>query len=185
MLLSDVHIREICPSIVHPYDADRVQPASYDLSLARGFLVPFHSNQLVEADGLDLRIHNPRDYMKEVDSPVWRLDPGHCVLGSTQQVITCPKDIAIRVEGKSSLARLFLLPHVAAGWIHPGFTGQVTLEIVNLGPWPIKLYEGMEIAQMNFTRMSTPVAVPYGNKALGSHYQGQMGPTSSLGKRQK
>lgn len=182
MLLSDIDILALGPSVIDSFDPKKVQPASYDLALAETLLIPYGG------DYVDLRKSRPSDLTYKVDmlkEDDYILKPGACVLGSTQEVITCPRDIAIRVEGKSSLARLFMLPHVAAGWIDPGFHGQITLEIVNLGPWSIVLYPGMPIAQMNFTRMSTPVGTPYGTTGLGSHYQGQMGPTSSVGERNK
>ena len=195
MLLSDIAIAQIGPGIINPFDPACVQPASYDLSLHRDLLVPFEDWALpsdIVGYGMDLRVDNPADYMRPAHCQVgdgfgsgYILRPGKAVLGCTQEVITCPDHLAIRVEGKSSLARMFLLPHVAAGWIDPGFKGQITLELVNLGPWPVKLYEGMKIAQMNFTHMVTPVAAPYGSEKLGSHYQGQMGPTNSAGKRSK
>lgn len=187
MLLSDIAIAQIGPGIISPFIPDRVQPASYDLSLHASLLVPINLPPDIGVRGIDLRYDNPADFMREATcaGQGFVLQPGKCVLGATEEVITCPSHIAIRVEGKSSLARLFMLPHVAAGWIDPGFKGQITLEIVNLGPWPVKLYEGMKIAQMNFTYMTTPVATPYGSEKLGSHYYGQMGPTSSVGKRGK
>jgi dCTP deaminase len=181
MLLSDIDILQVGPSIIDTFDPTRVQPASYDLCLAPELLLPKEHQAPI-----DLRFTKTVDfYTKLTMRSFFVIRSGKSVLGSTQEVITCPTDIAIRVEGKSSLARLFLLPHVAAGWIDPGFTGQITLEIVNLGPFDIILYPGMPIAQMNFTRMSTIVGTPYGSLKLGSHYQGQMGPTTSVGERNK
>lgn len=183
MLLSDIDIFALGPSVIDSFDPKKVQPASYDLALDSLLLIPYDS-----VSNVDLRLSKPSDLTYKLDmfrAGDFILQPGACVLGSTKEVITCPTDIAIRVEGKSSLARLFMLPHVAAGWIDPGFHGQITLEIVNLGPWHIVLYPGMPIAQMNFTKMSTPVGTPYGTNGLGSHYQGQMGPTSSVGERNK
>jgi dCTP deaminase len=113
----------------------------------------------------------------------YELMPGACIIASTSEVIRCPNDIAARVEGKSSLGRLFLSVHVTAGWIDPGWVGQVTLEVVNHGAWSIMLWPGMKIAQVNFTRMSAPCAVPYGSPQLKSHYQGQMGPQPAVGRR--
>ena len=185
MLLSDIDILALGPSVIDSFDPKKVQPASYDLALDSLLLIPYG-----RVSDVDLRISKPANLtygfnMAAHSTKSFSLEPGKCVLGSTQEVITCPRDIAIRVEGKSSLARLFMLPHVAAGWIDPGFHGQITLEIVNLGPWSIVLYPGMPVAQMNFTKMSTPVGTPYGTNGLGSHYQGQMGPTSSVGERNK
>jgi dCTP deaminase len=83
-------------------------------------------------------------------------------------------DLAARLEGKSSLGRLGLLTHSTAGFIDPGFTGHVTLELSNVATLPIMLYPGMKIGQLCFFRLSSPAENPY-----GSHYQGQRGPRAS------
>ena len=86
--------------------------------------------------------------------------------------------MAARLEGKSSLGRLGLLTHSTAGFIDPGFTGHVTLELSNVATLPIKLWPGMKIGQLCFFRLSSPAEQPYGTLA-GSRYQGQRGPTAS------
>ena len=88
-------------------------------------------------------------------------------------------DIAARVEGKSSLGRLGLLTHATAGFVDPGFSGHVTLELANVATLPIKLYPGMKIGQFCFFRLSSPSEHPYGSEKYGSRYQGQRGPTPS------
>jgi dCTP deaminase len=100
-------------------------------------------------------------------------------LGSTIESVTLPNDIAAKIEGRSSLGRLGLVIHATAGFIDPGFSGQVTLEISNISNLPIKLYPGMRIGQIAFFLMSSPVSRPYGSKGLGSKYQDQRGPTAS------
>ena len=107
------------------------------------------------------------------------LHPGEFVLGSTYEVVTLPDDVAARVEGKSSLGRLGLLTHATAGFVDPGFSGHVTLELANVATLPIKLYPGMKIGQFCFFRLSSPSAHPYGSEKYGSRYQGQRGPTPS------
>jgi len=107
------------------------------------------------------------------------LHPGEFVLGSTYERITLPDDIAARLEGKSSLGRLGLLTHSTAGFIDPGFTGHVTLELSNTATMPIKLWPGMKVGQLCFFRLSSPAQAPYGSGATGSRYQGQRGPTAS------
>ena len=94
-------------------------------------------------------------------------------------VITLPDDVAARLEGKSSLGRLGLLTHSTAGFIDPGFTGHVTLELSNTATMPIKLWPGMKVGQLCFFRLSSPAQAPYGSGATGSRYQGQRGPTAS------
>ena len=107
------------------------------------------------------------------------LHPGEFVLGSTLEVVTLPDDLAGRLEGKSSLGRLGLLTHSTAGFIDPGFTGHITLELSNVANLPIALYFGMRIGQISFFKMSSPVDRPYGSPELGSKYQGQSEPTAS------
>ena len=107
------------------------------------------------------------------------LHPGEFVLGSTYEVVSLPDDIAARVEGKSSLGRLGLLTHATAGFVDPGFSGHVTLELANVATLPIKLYPGMKIGQLCFFRLSSPAEHPYGSEKYGSRYQGQRGPTPS------
>jgi dCTP deaminase len=90
-----------------------------------------------------------------------------------------PRTSASRFEGKSSLGRLGLLTHSTAGFIDPGFTGHVTLELSNTATMPIRLWPGMKIGQLCFFTLSTPADKPYGQGADGSRYQGQRGPTAS------
>ena len=107
------------------------------------------------------------------------LHPGEFVLGSTFEVVTLPDDIAARLEGKSSLGRLGLLTHSTAGFIDPGFSGHVTLELSNVATLPIKLWPGMKIGQLCFFQLSSPAEKPYGSAEYQSRYQGQRGPTAS------
>lgn len=60
----------------------------------------------------------------------------------------CDVCLAARIEGKSSRARFGMLVHFTAPTVHPGFVGTLTLEMINLGPWPIILTPGMAIAQL-------------------------------------
>jgi len=87
--------------------------------------------------------------------------------------------VAARVEGKSSLGRLGLLTHATAGFIDPGFSGRITLELFNVATLPVTLWPGMKIGQLCFFEMSSPVEHLYGSAEAGSHYQGQRGPTPS------
>ena len=84
-----------------------------------------------------------------------------------------------QLEGKSSLGRLGLLTHSTAGFIDPGFTGHVTLELSNVATLPIKLWPGMKIGQLCFFRLSSPAENPYGTGQYLNRYQGQRGPTAS------
>ncbi len=180
MLLSDRDIRaELDAGRVqlNPYDPAMIQPSSIDVRLDRFFrLFDNHKYAVIDpaADQPDLtRLVEP-----EGDEP-FVLHPGEFVLGSTYEAVTLPDDIAARLEGKSSLGRLGLLTHSTAGFIDPGFTGHVTLELSNVATLPIKLWPGMKIGQMCFFRLSSSAEQPYGSGAAGSRYQGQRGPTAS------
>ncbi len=156
-----------------------MQPASYDLSLADEVLVPNRDH--LGTGTVDLRrTFNPSLLQRlKISGSDYVLFPGECLLASTVETLRVPNDLVARVEGKSSIGRLFLTAHVTAGFIDSGFVGQVTLEICNLGPWRVLLRPGMKIAQVNFTKLTQPCARPYGSSGLGSHYQGQQGPTAA------
>ena len=180
MLLSDTDIRaqiEAGRVVVEPYDPAMVQPASVDVRLDRLFrLFDNHRYPVIDpaAEQPDLT------HVVDVgpDDP-FVLHPGEFVLGSTYEKVTLPDDLAARLEGKSSLGRLGLLTHSTAGFIDPGFSGHVTLELSNTATMPILLWPGMKVGQLCFLRLSSPSAAPYGAGADGSRYQGQRGPTAS------
>ena len=117
--------------------------------------------------------------MRLDDDQPFILHPGEFVLGSTLEVVGLADDVVARLEGKSSLGRLGLLIHSTAGFIDPGFKGQVTLELSNVANLPIAIYPGMKIGQISFYQMTTPAEHPYGSAEMGSKYQGQVGPTPS------
>jgi dCTP deaminase len=118
--------------------------------------------------------------LREVpDGEPFVLHPTEFVLASTLEVVTLPDDLAGRLEGKSSLGRLGLLTHSTAGFIDPGFSGHVTLELSNVANLPIILWPGMKIGQLCLFRLSSPAEHPYGSAVYGSRYQGQRGPTPS------
>ena len=180
MLLSD---RDILAEIdadrikVEPYDAEMIQPSSIDFRLDRYFRV-FENHRYPHIDPAADQSDLTRMVEPDGDEP-FILHPGEFVLGSTHEVVTLPDDIAARVEGKSSLGRLGLLTHATAGFVDPGFSGHVTLELANVATLPIKLYPGMKIGQLCFFRLSSPAMHPYGSDKYGSRYQGQRGPTPS------
>lgn len=180
MLLSDRDLRAEIDSgrvAVDPYDPAMVQPSSIDVRIDRYFRV-FHNSRYTHID-----VAREMDDLTELVEPKgddpFLLHPGEFVLGSTLECVTLPDDIAARLEGKSSLGRLGLLTHSTAGFIDPGFTGHVTLELSNVANLPITLYPGMKIGQICFFRLSSPAEKPYGHGATGSRYQGQRGPTPS------
>jgi len=180
VLLSDRDIRaEIEDKRVQldPFDAEMVHPSSIDVRLDRFFRV-FENHRYPHIDPAEDQPDLTRSVEPDGDEP-FILHPGEFVLGSTYEVVTLPDDIAARLEGKSSLGRLGLLTHSTAGFIDPGFSGHVTLELSNVATLPIKLWPGMKIGQLCFFRLSSPAEHPYGSAKTGSRYQGQRGPTPS------
>jgi len=180
VLLSDRDIRAELNSgriQLDPYDAQMIQPSSIDVRLDRFFRL-FDNHKYAVIDPAEDQPDLTRLVEPEGEEP-FVLHPGEFVLGSTYESVTLPDDVAARLEGKSSLGRLGLLTHSTAGFIDPGFTGHVTLELSNVATLPIKLWPGMKIGQMCFFRLSSPAEAPYGSGASGSRYQGQRGPTAS------
>lgn len=180
VLLSDRDIRaelEDGRVVLEPYDPGMIQPSSVDVRLDRYFRV-FENHRYPHIDPAE----EQADLTREVETgsdEAFILHPGEFVLASTYEVITLPDDVAGRLEGKSSLGRLGLLTHSTAGFIDPGFSGHVTLELSNVATLPIKLWPGMKIGQLCLFRLSSPAEHPYGSSIYGSRYQGQRGPTPS------
>lgn len=180
MLLSDRDIRAQIDSgrvALDPYEPDMIQPSSIDVRLDKYFRV-FDNHKYAS---IDPSIEQP-DLTRLVEVDGGRpfvLHPGEFVLGSTYESVSLPDDIAARLEGKSSLGRLGLLTHSTAGFIDPGFEGNVTLELSNTATLPINLWPGMKIGQLCFFQLSSPSENPYGSSVYGSRYRGQRGPTAS------
>ena len=180
MLLSDRDIRAELASgrvVLEPFDADLVQPSSIDVRLDRYFRL-FDNHKYPHIDPAEDQPHLTRLVEPDGDEP-FILHPGEFVLASTYELVTLPDDVAARLEGKSSLGRLGLLTHSTAGFIDPGFSGHVTLELSNVATLPIKLWPGMKIGQLCLFRLSSPAEHPYGSARYGSRYQNQRGPTAS------
>jgi dCTP deaminase len=180
VLLSDRDIRaELAAGrvVLDPYDPIMVQPSSVDVRIDKYFRV-FENHRYPHIDPAVEQPDLTRLVEPAIDEP-FILHPGEFVLASTYEVITLPDDVAGRLEGKSSLGRLGLLTHSTAGWIDPGFSGHVTLELSNVATLPIKLWPGMKIGQLCLFRTSSPSEFPYGSSVYGSRYQGQRGPTPS------
>ena len=180
MLLSDRDIRAEVESgrlAVEPWDGALVQPSSVDVRLDRFFRV-FNNSRYTHIDPSVQQDELTALVEPEGEEP-FVLHPGEFVLGSTLEVVTLPDDLAGRLEGKSSLGRLGLLTHSTAGFIDPGFTGHITLELSNVANLPITLWPGMKIGQVCVLRLTSPAEHPYGSSVYGSRYQGQRGPTPS------
>lgn len=180
MLLSD---RDIAAEIkagrvqVEPFEPKMIQPSSVDVRLDRFFRV-FENHRYEVIDPSVEQSELTRE-VAVAPNEFFILHPGEFVLASTYEVITLPDDIAGRLEGKSSLGRLGLLTHSTAGFIDPGFSGHITLELSNVANLPVKLYPGMKIGQLCLIKLSSPAEHPYGSAVYGSRYQGQRGPTPS------
>lgn len=180
MLLSDRDIRSEISSgrvQVEPFEPGMIQPSSVDVRLDRFFRV-FENHKYSVIDPSIEQSELTRE-VEVADEEFFILHPGEFVLASTYEVITLPDDIAGRLEGKSSLGRLGLLTHSTAGFIDPGFSGHITLELSNVANLPVKLFPGMKIGQLCLIKLSSPAEHPYGSAQYGSRYQGQRGPTPS------
>lgn len=149
--------------------SEQIQPASVDLSL-----------------GDTLRVYNDVDVIDTQDMPEpddtrtgerLELQPGEFAIASTKETIQIPNDLSAEVKGRSSVGRAGFHVHTA-GWVDPGFTGQITLELANHTNATVVLYEGMRVCQMVFDTLSSPAVVGYGEKS-DAKYQGQTGPTAS------
>ena len=162
---------------VDPYDPACLQPSSVDLHLDREFRV-FHNHRYPHIDPRMEQSDLTELTTVDGDEP-FILHPGEFVLGQTLEWVELPDDIVARLEGKSSLGRLGLLIHSTAGYVDPGWRGNLTLELSNVSNLPIALYPGMRIGQISFLVLSSPVERPYGSPGLGSKYQGQSEPTES------
>jgi dCTP deaminase len=183
MILSDADIRRRLDEgdlVIKPLaDPDlQIQPASVDLRLGREFLefertnIPcIHPQSEAETD----------DYVGETfvdEGNDFVLHPGDFVLGTTVERVEVPRDLIAHVEGRSSLGRLAVVIHATAGIADPGYRGQITLELSNLGAAPVALSPGMRISQLTFTRLTSPAERPYGEDR-DSKYQEQEGPQAS------
>lgn len=159
---------------ITPHEPQLLQPSSIDIRLDRhllawpagGVIDPAADNPMLPVDMNDM-------------GGTYPLGPGQMVLASTVEHISLDATLAARVEGRSSMGRLGLATHITAGFIDPGFSGHVTLELVNLAPRPLLLHAGMRIGQLCVFQLSGPARWPYGANGLASHYQGQRGPTAS------
>jgi len=180
VLLSDRDIRAELDAKrlgLEPFDPAMVQPSSVDVRLDRYFRL-FDNHKYPFIDPAEDQPELTRLIEVEPDEP-FILHPGEFALGSTFERVSLPDDVAARLEGNSSLGRLGLLTHSTAGFIDPGFSGHVTLELSNVATLPIKLWPGMKIGQVCYFRLTSPAENPYGSGPYGNRYQGQRGPTAS------
>lgn len=178
---------------------EQVQPASLDIRLGSDFRTYSESHNVgtnetvsvydpalqdyIYLPCFDPLTMNAQQFMEEKRlgfNGAITVMPGHegFLLGTTMESIVMPDDVVARVEGRSSLGRLGLRVHSTAGFIDPGFRGQITLEIDLVGKYPVRLTPGMRIAQLSFEPLNAPAEAPYGVKK-NSKYQDQRGATTS------
>ena len=137
---------------VEPYAPEQVNSASFDVRVSSHWICPTRDPEDFTADQV-------------------KLFPGEVVLASTLEYVKIPRTVACDLKLKSSLA----------GWCDPGFEGNITLELQNLGPEPFVLDAGRRIAQLIFVAMEEEPEVAYGEPGSSSHYQGQKGTTPARG----
>ncbi len=175
MILSDRSIKEKIHSgeiSIEPFSHEFIQPASYDLHLDKNILV-FNTEKHTIID-----VKEPlEDLMLKIeidDIDGYTLKPGEFILANVVEITGVDNKHVGRLEGKSSLARMGLIIHATAGFLDPGNKLRLTLEIANLSPLPIRIYEGMKIAQLAFEQLDKDCERPYGSSGLNSKYKGDM-----------
>ena len=175
----DIHLRIQKGDLrIEPLNAEDIQPASIDMKLASRLRI------FSALPGQDIDPENPEQTAPTVPIDIppgeqFRLMPGQFILGSTIEKVWIPDDIVGRIEGKSSLGRLGLLIHATAGYVDPGWVGNLTLEIANGSANPILLRPTMRIAQLALLQATSRAERPYGSPSLNSRYQGQEEATPS------
>ncbi len=158
---------------IEPFEHTRVQPASYDLSLGDHLVV---YEQHTGGRAIDPRVSSEELcyplLLNSEPNKAFQLRQGQFVLGMTAERIALSNTVVAQLNGKSSLGRLGLVVHSTAGFVDPGWKGNLTLELSNVNPTPIKLYPGMLIAQLVFSPLKTAAQNPYGSKERPGKYQG-------------
>lgn len=150
--------------------AAQIGPASMDFRLGNSF--KWYKEDEIEEIDPNVGV-SPDDIESIVvpDGDYFVLNPGDFILGVTAETISIPRDMVARCEGRSSLGRLGLLIHSTAGFIDPGFSGTITLEISNINTVPIRLFPGMRIGQFSFETLTGPCEKDYAEK--GGKYMHQ------------
>jgi len=184
MILSDRDIRQAIESgrvkieSATPNLTHYIHASSMDLHLGDTFKLYEHSKfSLLDPKDPKTFTGNMRT-IQVPEGESFVVQPGEFILGVTQEKITVPDDLVVRVEGRSSLGRLGIIIHSTAGFVDPGFSGTITLEISNLNRLPVALYPGMRVCQIVFEQMTSPAEIPY-SKKVHSKYQGQVLPEES------
>lgn len=169
MILSDRTIMDLIKKgtlSISPLQDDQIQPASVDIRLGNTF-------SIVEDSSAGILNFTDKIVYKEIHAETYLLLPGQFVLATTKEYISLPDDLTAFVEGRSSLGRMGLFIQ-NAGWVDPGFSGEITLELFNANRCAIELQAGRRIGQLVFAQMDQAASKPYCGK-----YQGQRGATGS------
>jgi len=169
MILSDKTISSMLKDkslVISSLEEGQIQPASVDIRLGRTFcIVEDRSDGIIDLD-------NEIDY-RTIETDKYLLLPGQFVLATTMEYFKLGDDMTAFVEGRSSLGRMGLFIQ-NAGWVDPGFEGEITLELFNANRCAIELTAGRRIGQLVFAQLDQPALNPYRGK-----YQGQRGATGS------
>jgi dCTP deaminase len=169
MILSDETLRKMIAEksiVVDPIEPYQVQPASIDLRLGRNFLK-------IDENSLEsLTLDNELPYV-QIEKEEIIIPPHSFLLATTVEFIRIPANVTAFVEGRSSIGRMGLFIQ-NAGWVDPGFEGNITLELFNANRLPLRLASGRRICQIVFAFMDKATRTPYAGK-----YQGQRGTVGS------
>ena len=152
--------------VINPVTKEQIQPASVDIRLGNTFSVVDDTPSNIIT--LDSQIS-----YKTITTDTYLIMPGEFVLATTMEYFELPDNLTAFVEGRSSLGRMGLFIQ-NAGWVDPGFKGEITLELYNANRCAIELKAGRRVGQLVFAEMDAPAINPYNGK-----YQGQMGATGS------
>jgi len=169
MILSDKTIMKMLEEktlAIAPLEEGQIQPASVDIRLGNTFSV-------VEDSATGIITLEDRISYRTITTDSYVLLPGQFVLATTMEYFELPDDLTAFVEGRSSLGRMGLFIQ-NAGWVDPGFKGEITLELFNANRCAIELRAGRRVGQLVFAKMDAPALNPYNGK-----YQGQTGATGS------
>lgn len=169
MILSDKTILKMLEEktlVVTPVEKEQIQPASVDVRLGNTFSIVEDSSTGI------INLEEKINY-KTIQTDTYILLPGQFVLATTMEYFELPDNLTAFVEGRSSLGRMGLFIQ-NAGWVDPGFKGEITLELFNANRCAIELKAGRRVGQLVFAEMDYHALNPYNGK-----YQGQMGATGS------
>jgi dCTP deaminase len=147
---------------ISPFLEENINPASYDITLSTSWVEEFLDSKTGLVN------------WKSLYSPQYVLQPGAVVLASSREYVRLPANIAADLKLKSTLGRSWI-NHALAGWIDPGFEGDITLELQNIGKTPYTLKAGTRVAQLVFMELDAPCKTPY-SRCKG-RYQHQRGAT--------